>query len=104
MSSKIILPCPFRRGRIWRTGPEKPKASHTILHVCALVMTVFGKSVMTFGLYERKYVAGSIPASQSRAAFVDNVILFPPLGSIDSLAPARSPRYPRGHDRLGRRP
>ena len=58
MSSKIILPCPFRRGRIWRTGPEKPKASHTILHVCALVMTVFGKSVMTFGLYERKYVRG----------------------------------------------
>ncbi len=54
-------------------------------------MTVFGKSVMTFGLYERKYVAGSIPASQSRAAFVDNVILFPPLGAIDSLAPARSP-------------
>ena|SRR5439155_5789595 len=37
--------------------------------------------------------AGSIPApaSQSRAVLVDNVILFPPSGSIDSLAPARSP-------------
>src|SRR6266700_779917 len=37
--------------------------------------------------------AGSIPApaSQSRAALVDNVVSFSPSGSIDSLAPARSP-------------
>src|SRR5436189_5426273 len=50
--------------------------------------------------------AGSIPApaSQSRAALVDNVILFPPSGSVDSLVPACSPATLAGRPSMSAAP